>query len=79
LTQVRIIREERASLEKMPLTFSCKVFSQLVINCGGEQPIAGGAPGPVILGSVRKQAEPGEQASKQHPSMASASTPASKF
>ena len=54
---------------------SCKAFSQLVIKVGG--PIVGGAtPGLVVLGFIRKQAE---QASKQDPSMASASAPASKF
>ena len=54
---------------------SCKTFSQLVIKVGW--PIVGGAiSGLVVLGSIRKQAE---QVSKQHPSMASASAPASKF
>ena len=39
---------------------SCKVFPQLVINVGGRaQPIIGGAiPRLVVLGSIRKQAEP---------------------
>ena len=52
---------------------SCKAFPQLVIKSGG--PLVGGAiPGLVVLGSIRKQAE--KQASKEHPSMASASAPA---
>jgi hypothetical protein len=45
---------------------SCKAFSQLVIK--GERPVVGGTiSGLVVLGSIRKQA------SKEHPSMASAS------
>ena len=36
--------------------------------------VGGAIPGLVVLGSIRKQAE---QASKKHPSMASASAPAS--
>lgn len=41
----------------------------------------GAIPGLVVLRSIRKQAEQaiGEQASKQHPSMASASASASRF
>jgi hypothetical protein len=39
--------------------------------------VGGAIPGLVILGSIRKQAEQGKQASKEHPSMASASAPAS--
>ena len=51
---------------------NCKAFSQLVIM--GERPLVGGAiSGLVVLGSIREQAE---QASKEHPSMASASAPA---
>ena len=38
--------------------------------------MSGVIPGLVVLGSIREQAE---QVSKQHPSMASASAPASKF
>ena len=54
---------------------NCKAFSQLVIK--GESPLVGGTiSGLVVLGSIREQAE---QASKEHPSMASASAPASKF
>ena len=46
---------------------------------GWAQPTVGGAiPGLVVLGPIRKQAsKPWGQASKQHPSMASASAPAS--
>jgi hypothetical protein len=52
---------------------SCGPSSQLVIK--GEGPLVGGTiPGLVVLGSIRKQAE---QASKEHPSMASVSAPAS--
>ena len=52
---------------------SCGTFSQLVIKWGG--PLVGGTTfGLVLLGSIREQAE---QASKKHPSMASASAPAS--
>ena len=51
---------------------SCKAFSQLVIK--GERPLVGGTiSGLAVLGSIREQAE---QASKEHPSMASASAPA---
>ena len=53
-------------------------LSQLVIKWGG--PIVGGAiPGLVFLGSMRKQAEQAseKEASKKHPSMASASALAS--
>ena len=52
---------------------SCKAFSQLVIN-GKAQPTVGCAiPWLAVLSFIRKQAE---QASKQRPSMASASAPA---
>jgi hypothetical protein len=52
---------------------NCKAFSQLVIK--GERPLVGGTiSGMVVLGSIREQAE---QASKEYPSMASASAPAS--
>jgi hypothetical protein len=52
---------------------SAKAFSQLVIK--GRGPLVGGTIfGLVVLGSIRKQAE---QASKEYPSMASASAPAS--
>jgi hypothetical protein len=51
---------------------NCKAFSQLVIK--GERPLVGGTiSGLGVLGSIRGQAE---QASKAHPSMASASAPA---
>jgi hypothetical protein len=51
---------------------NCKAFSQLVIK--GERPLVGGTiSGLVVLGSIREQVE---QASKEHPSMASASAPA---
>jgi hypothetical protein len=52
---------------------NCKAFSQLVIK-GGKPTVGGAIPGLVVLGSIREQAE---QASKEHPSMASASAPAS--
>ena len=52
---------------------NCKAFSQLVIK--EERSLVGGAiSGLVVLGSIREQAE---QASEEHPSMASASAPAS--
>ena len=57
---------------------SCKAFSQLVIKGGG--PLVGGAiSGLVVLGSIREQAEQarGSKPVKEHPSMASASAPAS--
>jgi hypothetical protein len=38
--------------------------------------VSGAIPGLVVMGFYRK---PAEQASKQHPSMASASVPASRF
>jgi hypothetical protein len=61
---------------------SCKAFSQLVIK--GKKPLMGGTiSGLVVLGSIREQAEQArgskqasKQASKAHPSMASASAPA---
>ena len=57
---------------------SCKAFSQLVIK--GERPLVGGAiSGLVVLGSIREKAEQArgsKQASKKHPSTASASAPA---
>ena len=57
------------------MRYNCKAFSQLVIK--GEGPIVGGAiPGLVVLGSIRKKQA--KQASKEHPSMASASAPASR-
>ena len=59
------------------MRFSCKAFSQLVIKVG--KPIMGGAiPGQVVLVSIKKQAEQA-RGSKQHPSVASVSAPASKF
>jgi hypothetical protein len=54
---------------------NCKAFSQLVFK--GERPLVGGANSwLVVLGSIREQAEQArgsKQASKEHPSMASAS------
>ena len=65
------IREKSLSWGNASVRSSCKASSQLVIK--GGRPIVGGAiPGLVVLGSIRKQAE---QASKEHPSMASASAP----
>ena len=58
---------------------SCKAFSQLVIK-GERPPVGGTISGLIVLGSTRKQAEQArgsKQASKEHPSMASASAPAS--
>jgi hypothetical protein len=55
------------------MRISCVAFSQLVIKAGG--PLVGGTiSGLVVLGSIRGQAE---QASKEHPSIAAASAPAS--
>jgi hypothetical protein len=58
---------------------NCKAFSQLVIKREG--PLVGGTiSGLVVLGPIREQAEQArgrKQASKEHPSMASASAPAS--
>ena len=53
---------------------SCKAFSQLVIK-------GGAIPGLGVLGSIRKQAEKNQekQSRKQHSSMASVLSPASKF
>jgi hypothetical protein len=51
------------------MRYNCKAFSQLVIK--GERPIVGDIiSGLEVLGSIREQAK---QASKEHPSMASAS------
>jgi hypothetical protein len=50
---------------------NCKAFSQLVIK--GERPLGWDHLWAGSLGSIREQAE---QASKEHPSMASASAPA---
>jgi hypothetical protein len=73
LTQAAVITEKGASSEEMPPS-SCKAFAQLVIK--GERPLVGGIiSGLVILGSIRKQAEQAKVS--KHPSMASASTPAS--
>jgi hypothetical protein len=49
---------------------NCKAFSQLVIK--GERPVVGGTISGLVV--LREQAE---QASKEHPSMASVSAPAS--
>jgi hypothetical protein len=57
---------------------NCKAFPQLVIKV--ERPLVGGTiSGLVVLGSIREQAEQArsKQASKEHPSMATASAPAS--
>jgi hypothetical protein len=51
---------------------SCKAFSQLVIKGGGTL-VGGAISGLIVLDSIREQAE---QASKEHPSMASALAPA---
>ena len=56
--------------------YNCKTIS-ISDQWERVQPVVGEATaGWIILGSVRKQAE---QASKQHPSMASVSAPASRF
>jgi hypothetical protein len=66
-------RERSVRWGNASMRSSCEAFSQLVIK--GRGPILGGTiPGLIVLGSIREQAE---QASKKHPSMASASTPAS--
>ena len=60
------------------MRYNCKAFLKLVIK--RERPLVGGTiSGLVVLGSIREQAEQarGRQASKEHPSMASASAPAS--
>ena len=58
---------------------SCGAFSQLVIK--GERPLVGGTISElVVLDSIREQAEQArgsKQASKEYPSVASASAPAS--
>jgi hypothetical protein len=62
-------------LRKCSMRSNSKVFSQLVIK--GERPLVGGTiSGLVVLGSIREQAEQARGASKEHPSMASASAPA---
>jgi hypothetical protein len=56
---------------------NCKAFSQLVIK--EERPLVGWTiSGLVVLGSIREHAEQArsKQASKEHPSMVSASVPA---
>jgi hypothetical protein len=70
-------RERSFSWGNASMTSSYMAFSQLVIKVGG--PIVGGAiPGLVVLGSIRKQAEQARGSKpKWHPSMASASPPAS--
>jgi hypothetical protein len=80
LTQARVSSERKElSWGNVSTRSSCKTFSQL----GRAQPIVGGAiPGLVVLGSIIKQAEQAsvnKPASKQHPSMVSASAPASRF
>jgi hypothetical protein len=66
-------RERSFSWGNASMRHNCKAFSQLVIK--GERPLVGGTiSGLVVLGSIREQAE---QASKEHPSMASVSAPAS--
>ena len=79
LTQVRVIREEEASIEKMSLEDQSNPYDIFFISdwCGRVQYIVGGVrPGLVILASLREQ---DEQASKQYSSMASALSPASRF
>jgi hypothetical protein len=74
-------RERSLSWGKVSMRSSCGAFSQLVIKAVGPL-VVGTISGLVILGSIRKQAEKkkasqGKQASKKHPSMTSASAPAS--
>jgi hypothetical protein len=70
-------RERSFSWGSASTRSSCKAFSQLVIKWGG--PLVGGTvSGLVVLVlSESKLSKPGKQASKEHPSMASASAPAS--
>jgi hypothetical protein len=72
-----VITEKGASVEEMPpWDPTVGHFLKLVIK--GERPLVGGTiPGLVVLGSIRAGwASQGNQASKEHPSMASASAPA---
>ena len=75
LTQAAVITEITSSTfswGNASMRSSCEAFSWLVIKVEG--PIVGGAiPWLVVLSSIRKQAM---QASKEHPSMVSASAPA---
>lgn len=48
-------------------------------DVGGPISLRGATPWLVVLDAIRKQTGHGEQASKQHPSVASASVPASRF
>jgi hypothetical protein len=65
-------RERSFSWGNASMRSNCKAFSKLVIK--GERPLVGGTiSGLVVLGSIREQAG---QASKEHPSMSSASAPA---
>ena len=67
------LRERSFSWGNASMRSSCGTFSQLVSKQGG--PLVGGViPWLVVLVSIKKQAE---QASKKHPSMASASAPVS--
>ena len=65
-------RERSFSWGSASMRSSCGAFSQLVIKRGGGL-VSDAVSGMVILGSIRKQAE---HASKEHPSMVSASAPA---
>ena len=70
-------RERSFSWGNASMRSSCKVFSQLVIKEGG--PLVGDRiSGLVDFGSIIKQDEQGREneASKEHPSMTSASVPA---
>ena len=71
-------REGNFSWGSASMRSSCGVFSQLVIK--GERPLVGGTiTRLVVLGSLREQSEQdrGSKPVKKHPSMTSASAPAS--
>ena len=81
LTQAGVIIEKGASVGGVPpWDPAVGVFSQLVIK--GERPLVGGTiSGLAVLGPIWEQAKQarasqGKQASKEHPSMTSASAPA---
>ena len=66
-------KERSFSWESASMRSNCGAFPQLVIKGAG--PLVGGTiSGLIILDSIREQAE---QTSKEHPSMASVSAPAS--
>ena len=58
------------------MRFSCKAFCQLVMGVGGNLLFVVLSLGSIRLGGLASHRK---QASKQHPSMASASAPASRF